>query len=334
MTKKIVLAYARPDEIELEMGVLGDSGFDVVATNGELMVGRPLTDPELWPIVREASALLTGLHVVSDEMMADMPNLELVTRVGTGYDAIDFEAAEKRGIWVTNVPDYSIDEVSAHAMALSLGLVRHLFEHRQTGQPGTWRYMGLTPIRRLSNQVFGIVGLGRIGKASARKAAGVGMTVIAFDPYIPASDFESVGATSVDFETLMSTADIVSLHVPLNQETRGMIDARALSLMKPTAFLVNTARGPVVDVPALVAAVRAEQIAGAGIDVLPVEPCPVDDPVLHEPRIVVTPHLAASSVEAVRDVRIRGAEEALRVLTGNPPKYPVNNPVAARSAAD
>lgn len=334
MTKKIVLAYAKPDDIALEMSVLANSGFDVVATNGELMVGRPLTDPALWPIVQGASALLTGLHVVSDEMMAQMPNLELVTRVGTGYDAIDYDAAEKRGIWVTNVPDYSIDEVSAHALALTLGLVRHLFEHRQTGQANTWRYMGATPILRLSNLTYGIVGLGRIGKASARKAAGLGMKVIAYDPYIPASDFESVGAISVDFDTLMSTSDIVSLHVLLNDETRGMIDARALSLMKPTAFLVNTSRGPVVDIPALVAAVQAERIAGAGIDVLPVEPCPVDDPVLHDPRIVVTPHLAASSVEAVRDVRIRGAEEALRVLNGNPPKYPVNNPAAVRSAAD
>ncbi len=272
MTKKIVLAYAKPEDIELETGVLGDSGFEAVATNGELMVGRPLTDPELWPIVKSASALLTGLHVVSDEMMAQMPNLELVTRVGTGFDAIDFEAAEKRGIWVTNVPDYSIDEVSAHAIALSMALVRHLFEHRQTGQPNTWRYMGETPIRRLSNQIYGVIGLGRIGKASARKAAGLGMTVIAYDPYIPAEDFAPVGATPVDFETLMATADIVSLHVPLTPETRGMIDAKALSLMKPTAFIVNTARGPVIDIPALVAAVRSQQIAGAGIDVLPVEP--------------------------------------------------------------
>jgi D-3-phosphoglycerate dehydrogenase len=334
MTKKIVLAYAKPDDIALEMGVLADSGFEVVATNGGLVTGRPLTDPELWPIVQDASALLTGLHVVSDEMMAQMPNLELVTRVGTGYDAIDYGAAEKRGIWVTNVPDYSIDEVSAHAIALTMALVRHLFEHRQTGQANTWRYMGATPIMRLSNLTYGIVGLGRIGKASARKAAGLGMTVIAYDPYIPAEDFESVGATSVDFDTLMSTADIVSLHVLLNDETRGMIDARALSLMKPTAFLVNTSRGPVIDIPALVAAVQAGQLAGAGIDVLPIEPCPVDDPVLHDPRIIVTPHLAASSVEAVRDVRIRGAEEALRVLNGNPPKYPVNNPARVGAAAD
>lgn len=332
MTKKIVLAYANPEDIALELGVLEGSGFEVVATNGGLVTGKPLTDPELWPLVKDASALLTGLHVVSAEMMDQMPNLELVTRVGTGYDAIDYDAAEARGIWVTNVPDYSIDEVSAHAIALTMGLVRHLFEHRQTGQPNTWRYMGATPILRLSNLTYGIVGLGRIGKASARKAAGLGMTVIAYDPYIPAEDFASVGATSVDFETLMSTSDIVSLHVLLNAETRGMIDASALSLMKPTAFIVNTARGPVIDIPALVAAVQAGQIAGAGIDVLPVEPCPVDDPVLHEPRIVVTPHLAASSVEAVRDVRIRGSEEAIRVLSGNKPKYPVNAPANPRSS--
>jgi D-3-phosphoglycerate dehydrogenase len=334
MTKKIVLAYANPDEIEPELEILQQGDFEVIATKGGLVTGKQLTDPDIWPLVQDASALLTGLHVVSDEMMAQMPNLELVTRVGTGYDAIDYEAAEKRGIWVTNVPDYSIDEVSAHAIALTMALVRHLFEHRQTGQANTWRYMGATPILRLSNLTYGIVGLGRIGKASARKASGLGMKVIAYDPYIPASDFEGVGATSVDFDTLMSTSDIVSLHVLLNAETRGMIDARALSLMKPTAFIVNTARGPVIDIPALVAAVQAGTIAGAGIDVLPVEPCPVDDPVLHEPRIIVTPHLAASSVEAVRDVRIRAAEEALRVLTGNPPKYPVNNPETVRSAAD
>ncbi len=192
--------------------------------------------------------------------------------------------------------------------------------------------MGHTPIKRLSNLTFGVVGLGRIGKASARKATGLGMSVIAYDPYIPQGDFDNAYAVSADFDTVMSTADIVSLHVPLNAETRGMIDARALSLMKPTAFLVNTARGPVVDVPALVAAVQAEQIAGAGIDVLPIEPCPVDDPVLHEPRIIVTPHLAASSVEAVHDVRIRGAEEAFRVLTGHAPKYPVNQPADPRNA--
>lgn len=333
MTQKIALAYANPDEIALEYSVLGDADFELIAAKGGLVTGKPLNDPDIWPLVQDASALLTGLHVVSAEMMDQMPNLQLVTRVGTGYDAIDFDAAEERGIWVTNVPDYSIDEVSAHAIALTLGLVRHLFEHRQTGQPNTWRYMGETPILRLSNLTYGIVGLGRIGKASARKAAGLGMKVIAYDPYIPASDFESVGATSVDFDTLMSTADIVSLHVLLTAETRGMIDARALSLMKPTAFIVNTSRGPVIDIPALVDAVREKRIAGAGIDVLPVEPCPVDDPVLHEPNIIVTPHLAASSVEAVRDVRQRGIEEAMRVLSGNPPKYPVNNPANPRNGA-
>lgn len=332
MTKKIIFANVDPADVSLEMDVLKDSGFEMIALGGP-NARKQLDSAELWPIVQDASALMTGLHVVSDEMMAQMPNLELVTRVGTGYDAIDFAAAEKRGIWVTNVPDYSIDEVSAHAIALSMALVRHLFEHRQVGQADEWRYMGATPIRRLSNQTYGVIGLGRIGKSSARKAAGLGMNVIAYDPYIPADDFASVGATSVDFETLMSTADIITLHVPLTPETTGMIDARALSLMKPTAFIVNTARGQVIDIPALVEAVRSNQIAGAGIDVLPVEPCPVDDPILHEPRIIVTPHLAYLSAESLQDVRIRGAEEALRVLTGHAPKYPVNAPSSPRNGA-
>jgi len=210
---------------------------------------------------------------------------------------------------------------------------RYLFPHRNLGRDGNWRYRAETPIRRLSDQTLGVIGLGRIGKASARKGKGLGLRVIANDPYIPDSDFASVGAEKVGFDTLMSESDYITLHVPLYDGTRRLIDARALGLMKPTAFLVNTSRGAVVDVPALVEAVRIGVLAGAALDVLPVEPPDPDDPVLHDERIIVTPHIGWASVEAGHDSRVRASEDVVRVLSGHPPKYPLNNPVVRTGAA-
>ena len=187
-----------------------------------------------------------------------------------------------------------------------------------------WRYQTERPIRRIAGQTLGILGLGRIGCASARKGQGLGFTVIAHDPYLSPERFEELGVRRVDFDTLLRESDFLTLHVPLTDETRRIIDARALSLMKPSAFLVNTARGEVVDVDALVDAVRSGTIAGAGIDVLPVEPPPPDHPILHEESILVTPHIGWASTEAGFDVRQRGAQDVVSVLGGGRPKYPAN----------
>jgi D-3-phosphoglycerate dehydrogenase len=200
-----------------------------------------------------------------------------------------------------------------------------LFPHRVAGREGRWRYRAETPIRRFAGQTLGVLGLGRIGSASARKGRGLGLNVIASDPYVPDARFTELGVRKVDFETLMRESDFLTLHTPLTPETRHIVDARALALMKPTAYLVNTARGEVVDVDALVAAIRAGTIAGAGIDVLPEEPPPPDHPILHEERIIVTPHIAWASTEAGYDSKVRGTEDVLRVLRGEPPKYPLND---------
>lgn len=268
---------------------------------------------------------MVGIDLVPSDLIARMDRCKIICRAGTGYDAIDVEAATKHGIWVTNMPDYAIDEVSAHAIALMLAQARHLFPHRQQGRHGIWKYRSETPIRRLADQTLGIVGLGRIGKSAALKGRGLGLRVIACDPYIPDEDFESVGAEKASFEQVMSESDYVSLHVLLNNETRKMIDSKALALMKPTAFLINTARGEVVDIPALLTAVQAEELAGAALDVLPVEPPDLLDPVLHEERIIVTPHIAWASVEAGVDVRVRSAEDVVRALQTGTPRYPVND---------
>src|SRR5215213_5780533 len=252
---KVLIVYAGHEEVDFEREVLEAAGIEVIASNDP-------HSPEAEATYRECDALMVTIQPVTAYLMDRMPNCRIICRIGTGLDAIDIPAATERGIWVTNVPDYSIDEVSSHAMAFVLALARNLFRHRALSQTGKWQYQTERPIRRIAGQTLGILGLGRIGSASARKGQGLGFNVIAHDPYLGPERFEELGVRQVDFDTLMRESDFVTLHVPLTGETRRIVDARAISLMKPTAFLVNTARGEVVDVDALVDAVRAGTIAG------------------------------------------------------------------------
>ena len=326
MGPKVVIAYAGPDAVPIETHVLEAAGAEIAAI-GEL------ESPETWAAAQDADALMVTLQRVPADLIERMDRCKIITRVGTGVDAIDIVTATTRGIWVTNVPDYSIDEVSTHALALVLAQARSLFPHRDAIRAGRWSYEPLEPIRRFAGLTLGILGLGRIGSASARKGRGLGLNVIACDPYLPDERFAELGVGRVDFPTLLRESDFLTLHVPLTAETRGMIDATALARMKPSAYLVNTSRGEVVDVDALVEAVGARRIAGAGIDVLPQEPPPPEHPILHEERIIVTPHIAWASSEAAHDVRQRGAEDVARVLRGERPTYPCNEVAAERVAA-
>ena len=318
----VLIAYAGHKEVSVEADILQAAGATVVATEA--------TDtPEAEAAFADADALMVSIQPVSAALMDRMPRCRIICRIGTGLDAIDIPAATERGIWVTNVPDYSIDEVSAHAMAFLFALARNLFRHRDLSRTGTWRYQTERPIRRMAGQTLGVLGLGRIGSASARKGLGVGLNVIACDPHIPDERFAAAGVRRVDLDTLLAESDFLTLHVPLIPETRHIVDAAALAKMRPTAFLINTARGEVVDIDALVDAVRSGTIAGAGIDVLPFEPPPPDHPILHEESILVTPHIGWASTEAGHDVKVRGAEDVVRVLRGGPPKYAANELMAA-----
>jgi D-3-phosphoglycerate dehydrogenase / 2-oxoglutarate reductase len=226
---------------------------------------------------------------------------------------------------VTNVPDYSIDEVSTHAISLILAYARRLpllFEMvRQTG----WYNAGMDrPAQRLATQTLGVVGFGRIGRTTAAKGKGLGLRVLIYDPFVPAEAVEKAGFASVDLATLLAQSDYLSLHSPLTPETQQLINVDTLAQMKPTAFLVNTSRGGLIDEAALLAAVQGGQIAGAALDVLTVEPPAADHPFLKEPRIWLTPHNAWYSEQAKDDVRRKGAEEVVRVLRGERPANPVN----------
>jgi D-3-phosphoglycerate dehydrogenase len=318
MRQKVVIAYTGLGDGAVEHQVLEEAGLEIVHVDG-------LTSPEAIDNVRDADALMVTLQPVQADLIDRLDRCRIICRIGTGVDAIDIEAATARGIWVANVADYAVDEVSTHALTLALALARNLMEHTAAVARGSWAYQTSRPIQRLTTQTLGILGFGRIGSAMGRKSRGAGFRVIAHDPYIDLSVIRDAGVEPVDFETLLRESDILSLHVPLTPETRRLIDADALSLMKPSAYLVNTARGEVVDVEALVAAVKSGRLAGAGIDVLPVEPPPPDAPILHEPRIIVTPHMAWASAQAAVDVRQRGAEDVVRVLRGERPRCPVND---------
>lgn len=320
----VMMAHTGGDDAAIEREIF--SGLDA-----NLVSVADLGAAEALAVAADADAVMVTTQPVSAELLGLLPRCRIVTRVGTGVDAIDLEAAAARGVWVTNVPDYSIDEVSSHALSLLMALQRNLRGHVAAARAGDWRYQSVAPIRRFSELTLGVLGFGRIGSAMGRKGLGVGLRVIAHDSFIPAERITAAGAAAVDFDTLLRESDFLSLHVPLTPGTRGVMDAAALAKMKPTAYLINTARGEVIDIPALVAAVRAGKLAGAGLDVLPTEPPDTDDPVLHEPGILVTPHVAWASEESKVDVRRRAAADVARVLRGERPRNPVNDPVAGVS---
>jgi D-3-phosphoglycerate dehydrogenase len=283
-----------------------------------------LDTPEQLEAARHADALMVSTHKVPASLIASLERCRIVSRVGTGLDAIDIPAATERGIWVTNVPDYSVDEVSTHAITLLLALARRLPRVLESMRRGEWDSRQARPFPRLKGQTLGLLGFGRIAQAVAGKAHGLGLDVIAHDPFVPAQAMEAAGVRAVDAATLWRSADFISLHTPLTPGTRGVVNAQALSQMKPTAYLINTARGPLVDEDALLDAVHSERIAGAALDVLTVEPPAPDYALLHDERIIVTPHYAWYSEAANHDVRVRGAEEVVRVLRGERPRNPAN----------
>ncbi|MBA3946748.1 MAG: C-terminal binding protein [Herpetosiphonaceae bacterium] len=322
MKPLVILAYKEYPDTAVEAEVLS-------VLDARIAQITDFTTDDGTAAAREADALMVTTRPVSAELLQLMPRCRIISRVGTGVDAIDIEAATRQGIWVSNVPDYAIDEVSTHALTLLLAHARRLPALLDSTRQGIWDYRIVPPIVRLKGQTLGVVGFGRIARALAVKARGLGLNVLAYDRYVPDGDVEAEGVRPVSFETLLRESDFVSLHTPLTDATRGLIDSQALALMKPTAFLINTARGALVDEDALLAALREGHIAGAALDVLQVEPPPADHPLMHEPRAWLTPHIGWYSEAASREMRVKGAEEVVRVLRGGEPRSRINQIEAA-----
>jgi phosphoglycerate dehydrogenase-like enzyme len=278
-------------------------------------------------------------------LIAMLKRCRIIVRAGVGFDHIDLEAAAAAGIPVANTPDYGTSEVADHAIGLMLALSRGIVSYHQhlVADPHAGFDYTVAPlVRRLRGRTFGVVGLGRIGTATALRARAFGMHVVAYDPYVSRGTEIAVGVARVEtLAELLASSDVVSLHTPLTNETRGMIDAATLSRMKRDAILINTARGAIVDVPALIEALRARVIAGAALDVLPIEPPAPDDAIArayrarHDPlvgdRLLLTPHAAWSSPESVSDARRLAVETAMLYLRDGRLRNLINAPAQRRA---
>jgi len=289
----------------------------------ELRMAKSASAEDIFAVARDADAVLVTYAKLPGELLKELKRCKVIGRFGLGVDNIDIPAAAQLGITVTYVPDYCLREVSDHAMALLLALARKVPFSNRLVQSGRWEVPPVVPLRRLEGQVLGLVGFGNIPRALAPKAAAFGLKVITHDPYVSAEVVEALGVESTSFEDLLGRSDFVSVHAPLLPATRNLMNAAAFARMNRGAFLVNTARGPLVDETALVDALDSGHLAGAALDVLAVEPVPEDSPLLGRDNVILTPHTAFYSVEALEELQTKCASDVARVLSGEAPVYPV-----------
>ncbi len=289
----------------------------------ELRMAKSASADDILAVARDADAVLVTYAKLPGELLKELTRCKVIGRFGLGVDNIDIPAAARLGITVTYVPDYCLREVSDHAMALLLALARKIPFSNRLVQSGRWEVPPVVPLRRLEGQVLGLVGFGNIPRALAPKAKAFGLKVITHDPYVSADVVKAHGVENTSFEDLLGRSDFVSVHAPLLPATHGLMNAAAFAGMKKGAFLVNTARGPLVDETALVAALDSGHLGGAALDVVTVEPLAKDSPLLGRDNIILTPHTAFYSVEALEELQTKCASDVARVLSGEAPVYPM-----------
>lgn len=308
-----------------------DHGFPDVATEralveaagGDLVVAQCRTAEDVIEAAAGADALLVQWAPITAEVLATLDRCKVIVRLGIGVDNVDLAAARAHGVPVCNVPDYCLDEVADHTLALALSLARQLTALDARVRGGVWRITPDSPMPAFRAMTFATVGLGRIARAVLERARAFGFRLAAYDPLASDEAFRAAGADRLDLDDLVAEADILSLHCPLTDETRHLIDAERMRQMKPTAVLVNTARGGLIDTAALAEALEAGTIAAAGLDVFEAEPLPDDHPLQDCPNALLTSHVAWYSEQSVPRLQRKAAEEVVRALRGEPLLNPV-----------
>jgi D-3-phosphoglycerate dehydrogenase len=318
--KVLVTDYAWPS-LDIERRLLAEAG-------AELLVAETGAEAELVGLAPRAAAILTNWKQVTPAVLDAAPDCRVVSRYGVGVDNIAVAHATRLGIPVTNVPDYCFEEVSDHAMALLLACARKVVRFANLTRAGQWDVKQGRPLPRLNAQTLGLIGYGYIGRALAPKAAGFGLRVLVHSPRATPESVAPYAAASL--EQVLREADYISLHVPLNDQTRGMINAHTLRQMKPTAFLINTSRGAVIDEAALAEAVRAGVIAGAALDVLTQEPGDPAHPLFGLENVIITPHAAFYSESAIEELQHKAAGRVVQALRGEVPPNIINPAVLSQ----
>jgi D-3-phosphoglycerate dehydrogenase len=291
--------------------------------NPTFRMSKSANPDDILAVAKDADAILVTYAKLTRDILTQLTKCKAIGRFGLGVDNIDLAAAKEKGIAVNYVPDYCIREVSDHAMALLLSLIRKVPLSNKLVQSGRWEMPAVVPIRRIEGTVLGLVGFGNIPRLMVPKAQAFGIKVIAFDPYAKPELFKNANVESVDFDTLLKRSDYISVHAPLTPATRGLMNADAFAKMKKGAYIVNTARGPLIDEPALIAALDAGQVGGAGLDVVTSEPLAKDSPLLGRDNVIISPHTAFYSIEALEELQTKCAADVARVLSGEKAVYPI-----------
>jgi len=319
---KVVITDFDYGDVDVERPIIEGAGFKLVAAQCK-------SEEELIAVAHDADAVICQYARVGEKTINAFTNCRQIARYGIGVDIVDVQAATRRNILVTNIPDYCVDEVGDHAMAMLLALVRKLQTYDKATRAGVWRWQAAQPIHRMRGSIMGFLAFGKIARAIAVRAKPFGVQMIAYDPYLAKEDFAPYGVTPVSFDEIIARTDYLMIQMPLTPKTRGIVGEAELKKMKPLAVLINTSRGPLVDNAALYRALKEGWISAAGIDDTVEEPAKKrdwkpDNPLFQLDNIIITPHSAYYSEESIEAARRCASEEVVRVLSGNRPLSPVN----------
>lgn len=314
---KAIITDYQYENVNQEKSLIEGAGYMLVAHTTS-------TPEEIIAAASDADAVITQYCNIDKRIISRLQHCRVIIKYGIGINNIDVDAASRRGIYVCNVPDYGVDEVSNHAISLYFALNKKLFTLADALRSGDWGYSSVVPLHRIAGSTLGLAGFGRIPQSVAKKMKGFDVHILAYDPFCSAEKMSEMGVEKVELSQLLEESDSISIHCPSTPETHHMFNSDAFRAMKKTAFLINTARGDIIDEAALIAALEQNAIAGAGLDVFEREPISKNSPLLHMPNVIATPHSAWYTEESIKALQRSVGEEVVRVLGGNPPLHPCN----------
>ena len=316
MKFKVLLTDYEFENLQYEEEVFAESGLDI-----EFIKAQCKTEEEVMEQAQQADAILNQYAPISRRVIESLENTKIISRYGVGVNTIDVEAAKEKNITIANVPDYGMEEVSNHALALLLSWARKVTLLNNEVKKGNWDFKVSVPIHRFDKQTVGVLGFGRIPRRFIEKVKPLGFKLAAYDPFISAEDMADAGVRKMELDEIIREADYLSVHVPLIKDTFHLLNEERFSQMKKTAVIINTARGPIIDEKALAEALEKGVIAGAALDVTEEEPIGKDSPLLKMDNVIITPHSAWYSEEAMVELRQKAAKNIVQVLSGEVSPY-------------
>lgn len=292
--------------------------------NVEFIYGQCRTEDEVIALAKDADGLLNQYAPIGRKVIQALDKCKIISSYGVGVDAIDVKAASEKGIIVANVPDYGVEEVSNHALALLFSSARKIVHLNRNVKHGLWDFESSVPMYRYSEQTLGVLGYGRIPRSLVNKAKPFGFRILVYDPYVSESEMRRTGVEPASIEEIFTHSDYITIHVPLTEVTHNLVNKKNISKMKKNAVIVNTSRGPIIHEEDLIDALINERIAGAYLDVVTEEPIRPDHPFLQLENVILTPHIAWYSEQSMIELRVKAVQNIIHVINGGAPPYWVN----------